>query len=223
MTEPVRPAVRLSRVVYDELKSRLVEGRYAPGSRISIEDVKDEFGVSKQPVMEALRQLSTLGLVEIAPQSGCRVISYSPQEAQDFFMVFASFESELAAAAAQRRSPAQIDELDHTLRELVQAEQDPDLVHRVREYFVLNRAFHQIIHDMAHSPVVADMSERMWNMSDFLMNTMGGPEPLARAVHDRNHDHDTILNAIRHGNELVARAAMQHHIRTIVRLFDGLE
>jgi DNA-binding GntR family transcriptional regulator len=57
---------------------------------VPIEALKAEFGVNKQPIMEALRRLETIGLVEIEPRSGCRVRTYAPQETCDFFTVFAS-------------------------------------------------------------------------------------------------------------------------------------
>ena len=68
---------RLGLVLLDELKQRLLAGRYPVGSRISIEEVKAEFGVSKQPVMDAMRRLEATGIVQIVPQSGCRVAHYS--------------------------------------------------------------------------------------------------------------------------------------------------
>src|SRR5215470_3244264 len=67
---------RLAPVVYDLLKERLLEGEFQAGERLSVEALKAEFGVSKQPVMEALRRLSSEGLVEIIPQVGCRIPVY---------------------------------------------------------------------------------------------------------------------------------------------------
>jgi DNA-binding GntR family transcriptional regulator len=107
-----RSGQRLGKVVLDELKERLLSGHYPVGSRISIEEVKAEFGVSKQPVMDAMRRLEATGIVEIVPQSGCRVAHYSVQEIKDFFNLFGRFEGEIAAAAATRRSDAQLAEMD---------------------------------------------------------------------------------------------------------------
>ena len=95
-----RTGQRLGLALLDELKERLLTGRYPVGSRISIEEVKAEFGVSKQPVMDAMRRLEATGIVEIVPQSGCRVAHYSAQEIKDFFNLFGRFEGEIAAAAA---------------------------------------------------------------------------------------------------------------------------
>ena len=53
--------------MYDLLKERLHEGEYQAGERLPVESLKTESGVSKQPVMDAMRRLSSEGLVEIIP------------------------------------------------------------------------------------------------------------------------------------------------------------
>src|SRR5580698_6003257 len=85
----VRPAAvssgrRLAPVVYDLLKERLLAGEFQAGERLSVESLKAEFAVSKQPVMDALRRLSSEGLVEIIPQVGCRVPAHGSADVTDF-------------------------------------------------------------------------------------------------------------------------------------------
>lgn len=207
-----RSGQRLGQIVLDELKERLLDGRYPAGSRISIEELKAEFSVSKQPVMDALRRLESIGIVQIIPQSGCRVAQYSHQEVRDFFNLFGRFEGEIAAAAAARRTPAQLADLDDAWQRIDGLEDSTDTTHRSRGYRFLNREFHLAIHQMAHSRVMAELSERMWDMSDFFINTIGGTEPMARAVTERNHDHDVIRDAIRSQRVEIARVAMESHI-----------
>lgn len=222
MTEqPVgaRSGVRLSKAVLDELRERLLTGQYPVGSKISIEDVKAEFGISKQPVMDALRRLEATGLVEIVPQSGCRVAHYTVQEIRDFFNLFGRFEGEIAAAAASRRSEPQLAEMDVAWQRVNDLEKLADPLARSRGYRELNREFHLVIHKMSHSRVMADLSERMWDLSDFFINTIGGARPLSESLHDRNHDHDVIRTAIRTGSAEIARVAMESHIVSTVSLF----
>jgi DNA-binding GntR family transcriptional regulator len=206
------PGQRLAQLVLDELKARLLAGRYPAGSRISIEEVKAEFGVSKQPVMDAMRRLEATGIVQIVPQSGCRVACYSAQEIRDFFHLFGRFEGEIAAAAAVRRSDAQLAGLDHAWQRVADLEKLDDPAERARGYRLLNREYHLVLHQMAHSRLMTDLSEQMWDLSDFLVTTTGGIERLSDALHDRNHDHDVIRTAIRSRNPDVARAAMESHI-----------
>src|SRR3954454_5305964 len=70
----------LNHAVYDLLKERLLEGDYAAGTRLPTDDLRLQLGVSKQPVMEALRRLSADGMIEIVPQVGCLVTGYDLHE-----------------------------------------------------------------------------------------------------------------------------------------------
>ena len=66
---------------------------------------------------------------------------------------------------------------------------------------MLNRRFHHAIHDMAHSRIMADTSRRMWDLSDFLINTSDVPQPFSAALDDRHADHERILAALHAGDQ----------------------
>jgi DNA-binding GntR family transcriptional regulator len=204
--------VRLAAMVYDLIKVRLLEGHYAAGEPLTVEVLKAEFGVSKQPVMDALRRLSADGLVAITPQVGCQVVPYSRREVEDFFAMFGGFEGAVAAAAAARRTEEQLRRLDTVSAAIGALRREPDAERRARGYRTLNREFHAVIHDMAHSRVMAETSHRMWDLSDFLINTTGLPQPLASAIEERHDDHERIRSALAAGDAAAARTEMEQHI-----------
>lgn len=213
----LRGGARLGSVVYDLLKERLLEGRYAGNEQLPVEALRTEWGVSKQPVMEALRRLSADGLVTIIPQVGCRVATYRPLEVEDFFLMFGSIEGAIAGVAATRRDAAQLRELDQISATIGELRGETDAETRSHGYRLLNRRFHTAIHTMARSRVMADTSARMWDLSDFLINTAGGPRPLSRALDARHDDHERIRSALHAGDRLTARQEMEEHIVGIVK------
>jgi DNA-binding GntR family transcriptional regulator len=207
-----RGASRLNHAVYDQLKERLLDGRYTAGQRLSTEELRTEFGVSKQPVMEALRRLSGDGLIEIQPQVGSRVSTYDLREVEDFYVMFGGFEGTIAGIAAARRTSDQLAELDTISHRIGLLRGDTDPGARARGYRIWNRRFHETIHAMAQSKIMADTSSRMWDLSDFLINTTGVPQPLSSALDERHDDHEAIREALHAGDPTRARALMEHHI-----------
>lgn len=207
-----RGASRLNHAVYDQLKERLLEGRYAAGERLSTEVLRTEFGVSKQPVMEALRRLSGDGMIDVLPQVGSKVATYDLREVEDFYQMFGGFEGSIAGIAATRRTEEQLLELDLISQRIGQLRTDKDAGVRARGYRVLNRRFHEAIHLMAHSRIMAETSRKMWDLSDFLINTTGVPQPLSSALNERHDDHEEIRAALHAGDQAAARAAMERHI-----------
>ncbi|MEV5302622.1 GntR family transcriptional regulator [Amycolatopsis methanolica] len=211
-----RAATRLNEAVYEQLKERLMEGRYPAGERLSPEALRVEFGVSKQPVMEALRRLAADGMLDIRAQIGSEVKAYSMREVADFYVMFGGFEGTIAGMAAQRRTDDQLVELDviSARVDALRAERDPAA--RAHGYRVLNRRFHDAIHQMAHSQIAADTSRRLWDLSDFLINTTGVPRPLSSALDERHADHESIRAAIHDRDAERARREMEKHIVTTV-------
>jgi DNA-binding GntR family transcriptional regulator len=210
---------RLGNLVYDTLKARVLDGVYPAGERISLEELKREFEVSKQPVMEAMRQLAAAGLIEILPQVGCRVPRYSPAEVRDFFVLFGSVEGAIAGIAASRWRGAELDEIEDLNRRIAQLDASvSDAATRSRQYLTLNRQLHRAIQTISGSRVIADMSQRMFDLSDLLINTAGVPHPLAAAIGERAHDHDEIIAALRVRDSKAAQAAMERHILATVDL-----
>jgi DNA-binding GntR family transcriptional regulator len=174
--------------------------------------------MSKQPVMEALRLLSADGIVEILPQVGCQVATYSPVEVVDFFTMFGGFEGAIAAAAAIRRTDAQLAEMAAGVAAFERLGEIIGDSYRSRRYFQLNHEFHSQIHRMSGSRIMSTTSRRMWDMCDFLINTTGPTEPMAHSTQSRHAQHEAIRAALIAGDADAAGAAMQHHIVTTVDL-----
>lgn len=212
MTMAMRTTGRISGSIYATLLERLVSGEYQQNAKLSVENLRTQFTVSKQPIMEALRLLSADGLVEIVPQVGCVTMSYPPREIADFYNMFAGFEGAIAATAADRRTEGQLTELADISARIGDLRSNPDPRRRATQYRTLNREFHSKIHEMAQSRVMVETSRRMWDLSDYLINTSGSPQPLASVTAARHDDHEAIRDAIIAGDSAKARETMAAHI-----------
>ena len=203
--------MRLGALAQQEIKGRLLEGVYTPGQKLSVEELSAEFEISKQPIMEALRVLSADGLVTIIPQVGCRVAVYGAQEVRDFFGLFASMEGAVAALAATRRSDADLRALNEISARIGVLVHEEDPAERAHSYRIRNREFHAQIHAMADSAIIADLSRRMWNLSDFLINTA----ELTHSLHSiarRHLDHQSVQQALEAKDGALAQRTMEDHI-----------
>ena len=69
--------------VYEQVKEMILSGQIQCGEKISEDSLAMQFEVSRTPIREALRRLSTYGLVEMAPRSHTSVIEISEKESQD--------------------------------------------------------------------------------------------------------------------------------------------
>lgn len=58
---------------------------YKPGEKIPVQDITEEFGVSRIPLREALLRLANEGLLEYYPNKGAFAKQYSKQEIREIF------------------------------------------------------------------------------------------------------------------------------------------
>jgi DNA-binding GntR family transcriptional regulator len=201
----------LGALARQEIKGRLLEGVYTPGQKLSVEELGAEFEISKQPIMEALRVLSADGLVTIIPQVGCRVAVYGAQEVRDFFALFSSMEGDVAALAATRRTDADLRVLNEISARIGALVHEADPTERAHSYRIRNREFHAQIHAMADSAIIVELSQRMWDLSDFLINTGELTRPL-HSIAQRHLDHESIRHALQAKDGELARRTMAEHI-----------
>ncbi|NIA24076.1 MAG: FCD domain-containing protein [Gammaproteobacteria bacterium] len=100
-SDPVERNV-LSAQVKDRILQQILEGELAPGSRIVETRIARELGTSQAPVREALRDLATLGLVDMEPYRGARVRRPTKVELVEAMEVRAELEALAARQACKR-------------------------------------------------------------------------------------------------------------------------
>jgi DNA-binding GntR family transcriptional regulator len=83
----------LSDQVYAMLRADLIDLHYKPGSRIIIEELEKELGISRLPIRDALQKLIDEGLVIKRPRVGYFVVRFSKEDIVDLFRVRALLEN----------------------------------------------------------------------------------------------------------------------------------
>ena len=69
--------------VIEAVRTAIISGRFEPGDRLIESALSTEFGTSRGPVREALRQLENEGLVMSFPYRGAVVLGVSDEEVQE--------------------------------------------------------------------------------------------------------------------------------------------
>ncbi len=77
---------------YNEIKEKIISCEYAPNALISEEVLRDELGVSRTPIRDALSRLEQEGLIQILPKKGIMVAGLSLGEINSIFEVRMMYE-----------------------------------------------------------------------------------------------------------------------------------
>ena len=193
----------------DTLREDILRGILPAGARLGEVEIAERLGVSRTPVREALSRLAAEGLVELAPNRGARVASWTVDELEGVFALRSLLEPQLTALAVPHATAADLDELDHLAARMVELgdrRHDGDLDALVP----LNRAFHDRLVALAAAPALATALAAAVH-SPLVARNFHAYD--AVSLHRSTAHHVEIVAALRAGDPEWARAVMTAHIR----------
>lgn len=212
----IMPRRTLHEEVLERLRDMIIEGRLEPGQRINEGAVGAQLGVSRTPLREAIKSLSSEGLVEILPAKGAIVRKLTASDLRQILQVLTSLEQlggRLACQDASDETIRAIDALHTRMMDLYEAR------NRL-EYFKLNQAIHTAIVAGSGNAVLTEMHETLQariKRLRFVGNE--GPAKWAGAV----AEHEEMMQALRHRDgDALAAAIGRHMDHTLTRVSDSV-
>ncbi|MCF8197486.1 MAG: GntR family transcriptional regulator, partial [Sulfuritalea sp.] len=86
----------LSQQAVDLLRERIFSHGLLPGQRLDEVVLAEQLGISRTPLREALKVLSTEGLVDLQPHKGCFVTELVLKDLEEIFPIMAMLEGRVA-------------------------------------------------------------------------------------------------------------------------------
>jgi DNA-binding GntR family transcriptional regulator len=189
--------------IYRRLKAMLTEGQLAPGQRILQEKLAQEMGVSRTPLVNALKRLAQERLLEWVSRRGIYVRRFSLREAAQLFEVREGLEPLAARLAAPRITREEVE----ALAALFNGFSIHPTAAEVRRYLQCDRHFHWRLVELADNPHLAAAMESVNIMISAYQ--VGVPRSLAESL----PEHRAVLQALRRRDGEASEAAMRTHIR----------
>jgi DNA-binding GntR family transcriptional regulator len=203
----------LEELAYRHLRQALVEGRLAPGERIVASAVAHSAGVSRIPVMQALRRLESEGFVRINPHKDVVVAGLSPEEFRERFLLMAALEALCLREAVGRITPTLLADLRGLQRDMGAARAAGNTARAV----AADSEFHRRLWEASGLKQVLQLLQNVWDRGEYYRVIMharrGGfaAESLA--------EHEEILRALEASDWARAtRAVETHRLRAMERL-----
>jgi DNA-binding GntR family transcriptional regulator len=148
------PLVRstLPEAAAERLRTLIIEGELAPGTKLNERELSERLGVSRTPLREAFRMLAADGLLVQLPNRGAQVVAMSRDDVRDAFEVMAALEGLAGELAAARITDAEVEGLRALQAEMDAAHAASDLP----AYYRVNREIHDRLNAIAANPVLAN-------------------------------------------------------------------
>jgi DNA-binding GntR family transcriptional regulator len=197
----------LDHKVYKTLKALILGQKLSPGAKIHQEKLADDLGVSRTPVVNALKKLEQERLIVAVPRKGFYVRRFSPEEMIRIFELREVLEGLAARRAAERITGGQLLKLQGFFQGLKVSDQ----AREVERYAEEDRRFHNFLIEIGGDEILSGILE-MYNLitSSYLVGFRGG---LVRPPQETLSEHLAIIGAIHRQDAEKAEQAVRIHLR----------
>jgi len=196
----------LDQKVYQILKTMIIERQLLPGDKIPQEKLAEDLGISRTPLVNALKFLEKEKLVQCIPRRGFFVRLFSRKEMISIFELREVLEGLAARRAALNISQNEIKELRGFFRQFVSVRDIRDIKAYARE----DRRFHEFLLNIGAKEFLKSILET-YNIMSFSYQTVSA-EGLVRPPHETIHEHLAIINAIGKRDAESAEGLMRRHL-----------
>jgi DNA-binding GntR family transcriptional regulator len=196
-----------SDVAYAELRRSILLGALPAGSRLPQYDLAASLNMSITPIREAIRRLSSEGLVDLDSHRDARVAQISAAEARQLFEVRLLLDPSAIELAAGRRTDDDIAAIRAAAGRLLPVTRD-----RGEEALVAHQAFHRAVYLASHNDVLTRLLDDLWDKSG-RYRRLGLELPSDDEYRKRDLDeHHQMVDLVVAGDGSAAASLMREHV-----------
>lgn len=198
-------------VLGDTLRRRILSMEMAPGAVVDEMALSQEFGLSRPPVRELLRQMAAEGYIDLEANRAARVSSMSLHSLRSFFLaaplVYIAT-TQLAAANGTESEVAELRQIQQRFRVAIEE-------HDVEKRVIYNEQFHLQIGKMAHNAYLMPSLRRLL-IDHARLGKIFYRHPTTRDMQEdlntATAQHDQIIDAIARRDATTAGALVRAHL-----------
>jgi DNA-binding GntR family transcriptional regulator len=191
---------------YSELRRRILDGEFPPGTRLFLRPLAEEFGISVMPVRDAMRLLERDGLVTTKSHRGATVTTISRDEILDLISTRMWIEILAVREATPRHTEETLAEAERALAEAKRAAATGEGL----AYTHANRRVHATLEAPA-SPAVRQLIEELWDRLWQARRRISLFVMASDRIVGAESEHHELFDAVHRGDADAAAEAMARH------------
>jgi DNA-binding GntR family transcriptional regulator len=195
----------LPQEIAKRLREMIRKGVLKKGDRITEKPLCQDMGVSRTPLREALRLLSSEGLIQLVPNKGAFVAQPSIEEIKEMFWVMSILEGTCARVCAERLTVNGFKKLD-TLHVRLERHFEQE---NHEKYMDVNHSYHTLVQELAGSKILSEVINGFrQKILLYRYRQIYQPNRLEESMHEHRHIHE----AFRKRDPEAAERLMKEHL-----------
>lgn len=198
------PEPDLSERIHDAVLEAICNGELKSGARLTQEELASRFGVSRQPVLQAMMLLRREGFLVDAGRKGVCVAPLDVEKANNLYYVRAALDAAAARLAATRYTK----ELAHQGRLLLDVGRRAVKSGNIPSVIEADIDFHLFVYEASGNPLIAETAQPHWQHMRRVMAAVLSEDVLRVSVWD---EHEAILKSLEDGQVVEAEQLCRNH------------
>lgn len=201
---------------FEEIKKRIQNGNYAPGTKLNTQEISDSLGISRSPVLAAINRLIPLGLVEATPRKGTTVAMLSNAQIRNIIEARQMMELFCVKLCIRNTDyhPGIIKEMEAIVQKF-----DTALEAGYPTAADLEIKFHSLYISLCGNPQIMKLYESNWSIGTMFYMYSASNLPLEQ-LETSFHQHQQILEALKKKNEAMLYDIVEKHMSIV---YEALE
>jgi DNA-binding GntR family transcriptional regulator len=197
-------------IVYEDIRRQITEERLAPGQWLIERELCETYRMSRTPIREILWKLAADGFLEQEANRGFVVRRLGLEQIFEIFQTREAIEGMAARLACRRGGES----FHAALREIKKKISGADVAADPGKGITLGREMHRAIMAAAHNGIMADINERLENLTVLTANITKRAPVIEKASADA---HLKIISALLQRDEDKSEQLMREHLRETCR------
>ncbi len=193
----------------------IMDRQLLPGEKIPQEKLAEDLGISRTPLINALKFLEKEKLVQSIPRRGFFMRTFTKNEMISIFELREVLEGLAARKAAQKITDSQIVQLQKFFKPFAGGKDIVDIRNYARE----DRRFHHFLLDIGAKEFLKSILET-YNIISYSYQVLA-PEGLVRHPRETIHEHQAMIEAIARRDAEMAETLMRRHFQRSMAVLEG--
>lgn len=200
--------------VYATLREAILSQRFPPGQRIHVDELRQQLGVSRTPLKDALNRLALQGLVRVAPRYGTFVSELRADVMAEISDVRLVLELHAVELGVPRISRQQLQRMRAHVEAMKATVTPEDNCTDHMAFVASDHGFHQVILEAAGNRKLVEVYE---NLNVHIQVARVYYITTDKRAGQVCAEHEAILRAYESRNVAAAKEALTTHLETVRR------
>jgi DNA-binding GntR family transcriptional regulator len=210
--QPIGSSRSKKELVSETLRQAILNGELLPGTRLVIDDLAKQLGVSPIPVREALQQLDADGYIVLEPYLGAKVAPIEAESVIEVFSLLETMEVVSSRTACQHMSEADFSALEMILLKMDSLINEPEL------WSQENRQFHSFICEKSGTRLIGSLMSKVLDHWDRLHRYFL-KDVFARRLRQAQREHWEILKSLRTRDPARTETVVRQHAQAAMAAY----